>query len=192
MPAAHATAILTDENNRAVLRFERRLPHSPERVWRALTETTELAAWHPTPFELDHVVGGSVRFRTELGGPPMPVGELLAYEPPHELAYTWGEDELRFTVTDAAEGCLLVLEHTFEDRFKAARDAAGWELCLQALDGALAGDPARQTADEGRLPGGWAQLNAAYEQRFGIAPGQATPPPSQEELAAWKSGRDAP
>jgi uncharacterized protein YndB with AHSA1/START domain len=189
MPAGHAAAILTDENNRAVLRFERRLPHSAERVWRALTDSGELAAWHPTPFELEPRTGGSVRFRGDLGGPPMPAGVVLAYEPPRELAYTWGEDQLRFELSAAEGGCVLVLEHTFPDRLKAARDAAGWELCLQALDGALAGEPARHTADEARLPAGWEELNAEYQRRFGISPDEATPPPSQEELEAWSSGQ---
>ncbi len=33
------------------VRFSRRLPHPPEKVWRALTEAEHLAAWFPTTVE---------------------------------------------------------------------------------------------------------------------------------------------
>jgi uncharacterized protein YndB with AHSA1/START domain len=184
-----AAAVLRREDDRTVLRLERSLAHSQERVWEALTDLDELAAWHPTPFECEPEVGGRITFRGDLGGPEMPEGRVLAYDPPRALGYTWGEDELRFQLSPGADGvgCLLVLEHEFDDPLKAARDAAGWELCLRALDTALDGEAQRQTADEGRLPDGWKELNAEYEQRFGIVPGEATPPPTQEELAAWRS-----
>jgi len=39
-------------------------------------------------------------------------------------AHTWGEDELRWELRPHEDGCVLVLTHTFDDRFKAARDAA--------------------------------------------------------------------
>ena len=32
-------------DGRQALRFERRLPHRPERVWRAVTEPAEMARW---------------------------------------------------------------------------------------------------------------------------------------------------
>ena len=57
MPVA-PDAILQDQEGRAVLRFERKLAHPPERVWRALTERGELTGWHPTPFEIEPEAGG--------------------------------------------------------------------------------------------------------------------------------------
>jgi uncharacterized protein YndB with AHSA1/START domain len=187
MPVA-ADAILQDREGRAVLRFERTLRHPPERVWSALTEPDELSTWHPTPFELDpqaHAVnylpGGDV--------PDMPDGELTRYDPPRLLAYGWGEDWLQWELRRVDDGCVLVLTHTFDDRLKAARDAAGWHLCLQALSSWLErGGAGRDGPDgrstyrellevEGELPRGWADLNRAYQQRFGISPEEATPPP---------------
>ena len=35
-----ADAILEDHKGRTVLRFERRYPHPPERIWRAIRERT--------------------------------------------------------------------------------------------------------------------------------------------------------
>jgi uncharacterized protein YndB with AHSA1/START domain len=179
MPAKRM-AVLSDEQGRAVLRFRRRLAQPVERVWAALTRTDELQRWHPTPFELEPAVGGRVSFRAEPGGPPMPTGVVLAYEAPRTLAYTWGEDELRFELEPSADGgCELLLVHSFEDRMKAARDAAGWELCLLALERALAGaDRGTSDGDAQRIPEGWEQLNDEYERRFQIPHELATPPPT--------------
>jgi uncharacterized protein YndB with AHSA1/START domain len=175
-----AEAILEDKDGRLALRFERRLKHSPEDVWKALVEPGELRSWHPTPFELEPKPGGSISYRE---GPEMSDGEVIAYEPPHTLAYTWGEDELRWELRPAEAGCLLILTHSFADRFKAARDAAGWDICLEALLASLEGRAPEDREDGESLPVGWAELNAEYERRFGIRPEAATPPPTEAQEA---------
>jgi uncharacterized protein YndB with AHSA1/START domain len=177
MPIA-AEAILEDHEGRAVLRFERALRHSPERVWSALTELDELRSWHPSPFQLDRHAGGAIAFLPPAGD-AFGEGEVTAYEPPRLLAYTWGEDHLRWELKPEGEGTLLVLRHTFEDRMKAARDAAGWDLCLGALETSLAGGQAPPPTGESAIPAGWSELNHRYQERFGIAPEQATPPPNR-------------
>jgi uncharacterized protein YndB with AHSA1/START domain len=177
MPEQHA--VLLERGGRPMLRFRRHLQHRPERVWSALTDRAELDGWHPTPFELEPRVGGAVRFPAE-SGPAMAPGRVLSYDPPRLLAYTWGEDELRWTLEPSEEGCLLELEHVFDDRLKAARDGAGWHLCLLALrerlDGVSVPRPDEGMAEQ-RLPDGWTELNGEYQQRFGISPEQATPVP---------------
>jgi uncharacterized protein YndB with AHSA1/START domain len=174
MPVA-ADAILQDREGRAVLRFERTLRHPPERVWRALTEAGELSSWHPTPFELD-AEARAVSYLPAGDVPDMPDGEITRYDPPRLLAHAWGEDWLQWELQPRDDGCLLVLTHTFDDRFKAARDAAGWHLCLSALESSLDGAATEPREVEGELPRGWADLNRAYQQRFGIEPDEATPP----------------
>ena len=173
-PALHAV-LRRERDGRSVLRFERALAHPRERVWRALTERGELEAWHPTPFVFE---GDELRFQPAPGAPEMGTGRLLALEEPALLAYTWGEDELRWTLAEHDGGCLLALEHSFADRFKAARDGAGWHICLRALGALL--DGTRELPEKGsarRLPEGWRELNEDYQRRFGIAPGDATPIP---------------
>jgi len=172
-----ATARLEQDGGRSRLRFERVLGHPPQRVWEALTAAADLAAWHPTPFELEPRVGGAVTFAATPGAPAMPPGAVLEYDPPRRLAYTWGDDELRFAVDAHPEGSLLVLTHAFDDRYKAARDAAGWDICLHALAHALRGERPPAVDAGGRFPPGWSELNDAYQRRFGIAPADATPPP---------------
>jgi uncharacterized protein YndB with AHSA1/START domain len=170
-------AKLLDEKGRAALRFERILAHPPERVWRALTEEDELSGWHPTPFQLEPVVGAALRFRPPASVPDWPEGTVTACEPPRLLAHTWGEDSLRWELEPHPEGSRLTLTHTFEDRLKAARDAAGWHFCLDTLSAMLAGRPSAPSADADGVPPGWRELNREYEQRFGIASEHATPPP---------------
>ena len=174
-------AVLRDEDGRHALVFERVLADPPERVWRALVAAEELAHWHPTPFKLEPsppAPGARVSFLSGAGMPALPDGELLSYEPPHAISYTWGGDELRWQLFERDGGSMLRLTHVFDDRFKAARDASGWHLCLQALADSLQGAPAPLRGGSPRLPEGWDQLNRDYQRRFGISPEQATPPPA--------------
>ncbi len=157
-----------------MLRFERLLAHPRDRVWRALTDREELAAWHPTPFVL---AGATVEFLPSPGAPEMGTGRVLALEEPSLIAYTWGEDQLRWTLAERGEGCLLTLEHSFEDRLKAARDGAGWHICLTALEALLEGAAVPEKGSARRLPEGWSALNEDYQRRFGIAPEDAAPVP---------------
>jgi uncharacterized protein YndB with AHSA1/START domain len=185
--SAAADAILQDDQGRAVLRFERRLNHSPERVWTALTDEDELFHWHPTPAEFEPAVGGAVSWSEGGDVPDMAPGEVTEYDPPRALAHTWGDDHLRWELEPRGDGCLLVLTHTFEDRLKAARDAAGWHLCLDALSASLDGGETqlgrvfarrREGGGTEEHPSDWKELNRAYEERFGIPAEKATPPPA--------------
>jgi uncharacterized protein YndB with AHSA1/START domain len=130
-------------DNRPALRFERRLAHPIDRVWRAVTEPDELKQWFPNEVEMDLRVGGKMTFTfPEDAYPPM-VGEVLELEAPRLFAFTWGEDELRFELEsiDGGDGCLLRFTDVLGDREKAARDAAGWETCFEGLEKMLAGGP---------------------------------------------------
>lgn len=177
-----ADAVLEEVGGRPALRFERVLRYPPERVWRALTDTEEMFAWHPTPARFDPEVGGRAVWDPKGDVPDMAAGEVTDWDPPRLLGYTWSfeesprPDHLRWELSPHDEGTLLVLVHTFEDRLKAARDGAGWHISLDALAAQFDGRPERPGANGG-VPGGWPELNATYERRFGISPEEATPPP---------------
>jgi uncharacterized protein YndB with AHSA1/START domain len=173
MPDEHA--VLLERDGRYVLRFERALGHSRERVWRALTERAGLEAWHPTPFLLED--GATIAYLPSPGLPELEAGRVLACEAPSLLVHTWFEDELRWTLEDLDGGCLLTLEHSFDDRFKAARDGAGWHTCLVALAHYLGEGALAQRGSPQQPPDGWSELNAEYQRRFEITPGDATPIP---------------
>jgi len=170
-------AVLQDEDGRSVLRFERVLDHPVERVWAALTELDDLRRWHPSPFELERRVGGQIDFLAPEGN-AFGCSYVTAYEPPRLLAHGWGEDHLRWELTPHDSGTRLVLTHTFDDRLKAARDAAGWDLCLDGMAAWLSSHDNPAPTGEAAIPAGWSELNQAYERRFGIVSEDATPPPN--------------
>lgn len=88
---------------------------------------------------------------------------------------------MRWELSEHEQGCLLVLMHTFDDRNKAARDAAGWHLCLNALSDSLSGQAHERVevvGEGGMIPPQWSDLNTAYQREFHISAQQATPPPT--------------
>jgi uncharacterized protein YndB with AHSA1/START domain len=146
---SEGTATLETVSDLSTLRFERRLAHSPEKVWRALTDAAELTHWFPQDLVGTFGPGEKLRFvfRGEapvLNGEVVPdfTGEVLEFDPPRVLAYTWSGDTLRFALTPDGDGCLLVFTDTFADQGKAARDGAGWHVCLEVLDARLDGTAA--------------------------------------------------
>ena len=67
-------------------------------------------------------------------------GEMLTFDPPARLEFRWGEERLRFELAPEGDGCVLTFVNTFDDLGKAARDAAGWHVCLDVLGHYLAGE----------------------------------------------------
>ncbi len=133
------TLIGTD--GRWVLRFERRLTHPVEKVWRAITEPAELSGWFPADMEMDLQEGGKILFVFREGEGPTQDGSIVELDPPRVFAYTWGDDLLRWELWPEDGGCRLVFTHTFDDRPSAASFAAGWTICLAALHRVAAGQP---------------------------------------------------
>ena len=130
------------------LQLRRTLSHPPERVWRAFTDPTALAAWFwPTRFatkaEIDLRVGG--RYRIDAPGVGMAVsGVYLQIDPPARLAFTWRWDSdseetvVNVDLVPTEAETELVITH---DRFAGDSDrdnhAQGWEDCLDRLPGWL-------------------------------------------------------
>ena len=124
----------------AALRFERRLAHPIDAVWSAITEPAELARWFPTTVAVELRAGAPMTFTfPERELPPMS-GRVTELEPPCRFAFFWGEDPLLFELDPVAGGAGCVLRFTvlLDARDKAARDAAGWHVCLDVLEQSLA------------------------------------------------------
>lgn len=150
--------------NRPALRFERRIAHPAEAVWSAITDPAELARWFPSGVSGEMREGGHLRFTFEEHEVPPMEGEVTEFDPPRSLAFSWGEDQLRFELTPTDGGahtdlCFTVLLGT-ED--KAARDGAGWHVTLDALEKTL--DGAGPEAIHGAKDT-WRQHYEEYERR---------------------------
>jgi uncharacterized protein YndB with AHSA1/START domain len=121
--------------DRPVLRFERLLDRSIAEVWRALTERSELAAWFPCDIvNGEWKVGASLHFVFRGGEWHDLEGVVLEFEPPHLLAFSWGAETLRFELSEAEGATLLVFTDELDPPI-AARNAAGWDVCLEQLQG---------------------------------------------------------
>ncbi|MFL5825974.1 MAG: SRPBCC family protein [Thermoleophilaceae bacterium] len=130
-------------DGRPALRFERRLAHPVEDVWSALTEPAALARWFPNEVEIELRPGGAMHFVFPGGEAPPMEGEVKQLDPPRLFEFSWGEDVLRFELSPEDDGAACVLRFTdyLGERDKAARDAAGWQVCFERLDESLdAGD----------------------------------------------------
>ena len=162
---------LEKHDGRWRLQFVRRLPHRPEKVWRALTEPEHLAAWFPARIEGDRAAGAKLRFVFPHDGAPIDEGEMLACEPPTLLEFRWTDETFRFEVRPDGDGCVLTLLNVFDEIGKAARDAAGWHACLDVLGHHLSGE--QPPWDQGSR---WAEVHATYVERFGPEADTIGPP----------------
>jgi uncharacterized protein YndB with AHSA1/START domain len=160
-------ATLHTTDGRSVLRFERRLAHPVEKVWRAVTDPAEMAHWFPAIVEMDPRPGGRIRYTYPAGEAAPDEGQIIELDPPRVFALTWNDDALRMELTPDGTGTRLVFTHTFTDRPMAGSFATGWETCLGALDKTLAGPV------EGSLiaPERYAERHDAYVARFGLGEG---------------------
>jgi uncharacterized protein YndB with AHSA1/START domain len=153
------------------LTFVRPLAHPPEKVWRAVTEPEHLAAWFPADIEGERVAGAHLRFVFRQNEGPDQRGELLTYDPPKLLEFTWGAEHFRLSLEPDGGGTVLTFVNTFDQLGKAARDAAGWHACLDVLTYHLAGEepPWEQRAR-------WEQVHPGYVAAFGPDAATIGPP----------------
>ena len=151
----------------AVLRFERVLAHPPEQVFRAISEPEELRHWFPAGVEWELRPGAPIRFAFERGrrgharrrgarGRPAAAAAVLAGA---TTCCAW-------EIAPEGAGCRLVFTHVLAPGGMsgglpgAARNAAGWDVCLAALAARLDGAPAPELA--------WFPRFEDYAERFGL------------------------
>ena len=129
------------EGTRSVV-VERVFAHSPEKLWRALTESKLLAQWVMNN-DFEPEMGRVFQFRAE----PMPQWngvidcKVLVVEPLKRLSYSWAsmglESVVLFTLTPAEGGTHLRMEQSGfrtdqEHAFKGA--TYGWRRYFEELE----------------------------------------------------------
>lgn len=132
----------TEIDGRPAVRFQRSYQLPVQRLWAAITDPDELAHWFPSGVVMKAEPGGTIEFTGDPNAEPS-TGTILVYEPPARLAYTWGENELRFELEPTGQdSCLLTLTDVLPASDVAARNAAGWTVCLAELGKHVAGQVA--------------------------------------------------
>jgi uncharacterized protein YndB with AHSA1/START domain len=131
------------DDGRWVLRYERRLAHTREKVWRALTESEHLRHWMPTDIVGERRQGAPItlpfwpeviaRYGDRVDTPVLH-GEIRAWDPPRLFEWTWAEDVLRWEL-DAAGGDTQLTFTTWigDPDTRPAETAAGYHVCLDQL-----------------------------------------------------------
>src|SRR5579875_2456784 len=159
--------------DKLMLRFERILPHRPEKVWRAITEPDEMKHWFPAIVRTELQAGATMEFSfaDEMvdTASPFAEGEILEFDAPKTYVFRWFDSVLRFELLPVDAGCRLVFTQTMSnagtwgDLPCTARQGAGWDACLAALQGLLAGETAP--------PPDFLSLAERYVAEFGLAEG---------------------
>jgi uncharacterized protein YndB with AHSA1/START domain len=127
--------------------IEREFSFPPEKVWRALTESSLIEQWL-LKNDFQPVAGHAFTLRAD----PVPNWngiidcQVLAVEPGKTLSYSWGslglESVVTFTLTPTQTGTQLRMEHFgFRPDQEAAYKGAkyGWQNFMGKLEGVVAG-----------------------------------------------------
>ncbi len=148
-----------DIDGRPALRFSRTYPHPVEKVWAAVSTPDGLKNWFPGTVTLEPQSGGAMTF-SEDPDVPAGTGTVLTWEPPHRFSFTWWDDEVHLVLAAGTEGCVLTLTNVLSESEAAARNGAGWSVCLgeltRHLDGVPDTDPMVAGTDQ------WQPLFEAY------------------------------
>ena len=133
--------------------IEREMPHAPEKVWRALTQSALIEEWLMQN-DFQPVVGHKFNFRAR----PMPNWngvtdcEVLLVEPPARLAYSWNAsgDEaanglktvVTWTLTPTEGGTHVRMEQSGfrpEEERNYQGASYGWQRFVAGLERVVAG-----------------------------------------------------
>ena len=175
-PAYGAQVIKGAENQQKwTLILVRDLRHSPEKVWQALIDPSQLREW--APFVVDGslaTVGATVKLTWVANPTPIDTTVTRA-DAPEVLEF----GDIRWELEPSAAGTRLTLWHKIDRRF-VSWGAAGWHISFDVLDRFLAGQPiGRLAGGDAMKSAGWQRLVAEYAKQFGADPPRWAPPAAQ-------------
>ena len=135
-------ATVLQDGDRVGLRYHRALPHPPEKVWRAITESDHLQHWLPCDIVGERHSGADVKLpfwpdhvETYDIDEPVLTGRILTWEPTSVFEWTWGGDVLRFELTprDGRTDLTFTTWFADADRGVVAGAGGGYHVCLDHL-----------------------------------------------------------
>lgn len=129
------------DGGRRGLRYERRLSHSPDKVWRAITESEHLRQWFPADIVGERRQGAAIElpfWPAIIEKHPMEEtvlhGEIRVWRPPTVFEWTWDADVLRWELEAVEGGTLLTFTTLLGDPDSdVVNTAAGYHVCLDHL-----------------------------------------------------------
>ena len=175
MPGPASGAQVQKGGDKWTLILVRQLRHSPEKVWEALTDPTQLREW--APFVVDGSLGtvGAVNM-TWVGNPQPLETRVTRADAPRLLEF----GDIRWELEAAGSGTRLTLWHSIDRNF-ISWGAAGWHICFDVLDRFLAGKPIGAIAGVNAMKyAGWQRLVAEYAKQFGVETPGWSPPAAQK------------
>jgi uncharacterized protein YndB with AHSA1/START domain len=141
------------EGDYATLKYERRLAHPREVVWKSITDPKELAMWFNNKAVIDARNGGTIHFVTGPAGFHT-TGRILVWDPPRVFEHEWrtaphpqlpsGEPDavIRWElVRDGDSGTILTLTFSRLTKPTALGFAPGMHAFLDRLEAQLKGEP---------------------------------------------------
>lgn len=162
MPGPARGVRVQKAGDRWTLILVRELHHSPERVWKAITDPAHLHEW--APFDADGDLGtvGAVVKLTWTGTGQVSETRVTRAEAPKVLEYA----DIRWELAPVDFGTRLTLWHTIPQRY-VTWGAAGWHIGIDVMDRLLAGNPiGRVAAGDAMKLDFWRQLVAEYATQF--------------------------
>lgn len=138
--------LTVDDRGRARLRFERRLDHPVERVWKAMTDPSDVFEFFK---EVDLRLGGSV---TIAYGDHVEHYTIVELSPPNLIAYrndsgdpADGASVDRWELKQDGDGCILVFDTSAgADDPAQLRICVGWHIWLDNWEALLEGTATRE------------------------------------------------
>ena len=134
------------EGSYATLRYERRLPHDPEVVWKSITDPKQVSAWFSTTAKIDPRLGGTIEYFS------VPVGfhrtgRILTWNPPRIFEHEWYidphpqlpnvecESMIRWELVEDTDTdhTILSLTHSRLTKANGLRFATAWHTFLDRL-----------------------------------------------------------
>ncbi len=170
-----------------VLSLRRRFVHDPDRVWTGFAARELLKRWFPCDVEGEWKANAPLEFRFLDGeGDNLPEedlrGEVLTADAPRLLEFRWGTSLLRCEMVADGNGCQMSFSETLDDPSEAARNAAGWEMCLENLAQLLDGEAPDEFAWEI-----WQTKFEGYVKKFEAEAGPQQGPPVDFSAAGESS-----
>ncbi|MEP2989976.1 MAG: SRPBCC domain-containing protein [Parasphingorhabdus sp.] len=134
--------------------IEKHYKTDPETLFAYLTEEQHMANWwgpEGTTVQTEHLAFGSsgswmvIMLGDDSGARHKVTGEILEYDPPHAVRFTWAwhddddvrghESEVAYIIEREGEGVKFTLRHTgLEDEESAINHNGGWSSSLGKLD----------------------------------------------------------